>query len=64
MHSVKKAVEGMDYRVGEVRREYIAHTFAHLSSKQLDQASDYIERLEELDEVIRVYNNIKEEEKL
>ena len=59
LHTVKKNLQQLDLLVSEARLEYIPNMFIQLTEEQLQVASQMFERLEELDEVIRVYDNIE-----
>jgi transcriptional/translational regulatory protein YebC/TACO1 len=57
-HSVKKALAAKGLQTGAARQEYIAHTHAQLDDATLKTASDMLDELEALDEVVRIFDNI------
>ena len=59
LHAVKKNLQGLDLLVSEARLEYLPTIFVKLSEAQMTLASQLFERIEELDDVIRVYDNIE-----
>ena len=59
LHAVKKNLQGLDLLVSEARLEYLPTIFVKLSEPQMQLASQLFERIEELDDVIRVYDNIE-----
>jgi len=56
---VKKALDDSGLQTTAARLEFIPHTFVTLEGAALDAAANMIEGLEELDEVVRVYDNIQ-----
>ena len=59
LHNVKKNLQQLDLLVSEARLEYVPTMFTKLTEEQLQLASQMFDRLEELDDVIRVYDNIE-----
>ena len=56
---MKKSLQHLDLLVSEARLEYVPTMFTKLTEEQLQLASQMFDRLEELDDVIRVYDNIE-----
>jgi len=59
LHVVKKNLVEAGLETGAARLEYIPHLFSLLDSAGLDAAVDMREALEQLDDVVRVFDNIR-----
>ena len=59
LHNVKKALEGLELNITDARLELIPHTFVKLSEIEMKVASSLLDAILDLDEVIRVYDNIE-----
>jgi len=55
---VKKALDDCGLETGAARLEFVPHTFVLLESAGLELAVDMRDALLELDETVRVYDNI------
>lgn len=57
-HSVKKALLAKGLQVGAARQEFIANSHVRFDDHALKTASDMLDELQALDEVVRIYDNI------
>ena len=62
LHKVKKQLESENITVSDARMEYIPHMFTTLKPEGLEQAGELIDKFEEIEDVIKVYSNIKGED--
>ena len=59
VHSVQKSLEGLDVTSSEVQFNYIPITFLTLGDDALELAGKMLDKLECVETVVRVYNNIE-----
>jgi len=58
LHVVKKALDDGGIETAAARLEFVPHTFRLLEGVALDAAASMRDALEELDEVVRVFDNV------
>ena len=59
MHVLKKALDDCGLETGAARLEFVPHSFALLETAGLECAVDMRDALLDLDETVRVFDNIK-----
>lgn len=59
---MKKALEERELNITDARLELIPHTMIKLSEIEMKVASSLLDAVLDLDEVIRVYDNIEDPE--
>ena len=59
---MKKNLESRNITVSDARLEYIPHLFHTLKAEELQKAGELLDRLETVEDVLKVYSNIKGEE--
>jgi len=58
LHIVKKALEDGGLETGAARLEFVPHSFNLLEGAAFDLAADFREALLNVEDVVRVYDNI------
>lgn len=61
LHIVKKSLEGFGLKPTAARQEYIPHTFVTLDADCLHIASEMLDGLSTIEEVVRVFDNITDD---
>jgi len=58
LHVVKKALDETGLETGAARLEFVPHTLTLLEGAALDAASDMCAALEQVEDAVRVFDNI------
>lgn len=55
---VQKRLEKLNYNIINAELDYVPNTLVSLNDTDLDMCSNFCEKLENMDEVVKVYDNI------